>query len=243
MKKTTVISAAAVFTFALSLCGCKAEPDRSPQNDVSSIDTTYEISSETSDTVEFTSQNTEISDEHKDAVDIYPPDFYSQTIPPEEKSLECHVFNANPKVFSCAISDNSLTDNEKIEAASKLLAEEYIKEFMSDEYLFRILEYRNVSVDFIEHTVDRRPIDPTQYSISNGIGDMEVSENAWVIDIDAEIKFSGSFGFVSSAELDGENVWNHIPFQGMSRKYLLYMQDDIFYLWSRDVYHYERQNS
>lgn len=240
MKKTTIITV--VLIFGLSLCGCKAESGQSPQSDISSIDKTSEISTEASDTIEFTSQDTEISDEHKDVVSSYPPDFYSQTIPPEEKSLEFYTFNGNPKVFSCAISDNSLTDNEKIEAASKLLAEEYIKDCMSDEYSFRILEYRNVAVDFIEHTVDRPPIDPTQYSISNGIGDMEVSENAWVIDIDAEIKFSGTFGFVSSAELDGENVWNHIPLQGMSKKYLLYRQDDIFYLWSRDVYHYERQS-
>lgn len=60
------------------------------------------------------------------------------------------MFSTNPKVFSCAISDNNLTGNEKIEAASKLLAEEYIKDFMSDEYSFRILEYRNVAVDFID---------------------------------------------------------------------------------------------
>ena len=240
MKKTIAITI--VLAFVLSLCGCNTESDRSPQSDGSSVDKTSEISTEASDAIEFTSQNTEMFDEHKDAVSPYPPDYYSQTIPPEEKSIASYTFRTNPKVFSCAILDNDLTDNEKIEADSKLLAEEYIKHFSesSDEYLFRILEYRNVVVDFIEHTVDRRPIDPTQYSISNGIGDMEVSENAWVIDIDAEIKFSGSFTCVNSIELDGENVWNHIPLQGMSRKYLLYRQDDIFYLWSRDVYHYER---
>ncbi|MCM1299009.1 MAG: hypothetical protein NC203_12030 [Firmicutes bacterium] len=169
---------------------------------------------------------------------------YSQTIPPQEKNLDSYTFNANPKVFSCTITDNNLTDDEKTKAAAKLLTEDYIKDFSesSDKYSFRILEYQNVSVDFIQRTVDRPTLDTSIYSISNGIGDMEMSENAWVIDIDAEIKFSGSFGFVSSAELDGENVWNHIPVQGMSEKYLLYRQDDTFYLWSRNVYHYERQN-
>lgn len=236
MKKTA--AAALILAFGLSLCGCGKESDRSPQSYASSADKTYEISAEASDTAELTSQSTEISDEHNP----YPPDFYSQTIPPEEKSLEAYVFNSNPKVFSCEISDKSLTDNEKIEAASKLLAEAYIKDFMSDEYLFRILEYRNMTVDFLEHTIDRRPFDSTLYTISNGIGDMEVSENAWVIDFDAEIKFSGSFGFVGSEELDGENVWNPIPRQGMTNYYMLYMQDDTFYLWSRDVYHYERKD-
>lgn len=236
MKKTA--AAALVLAFGLSLCGCGKEFDRLPQSDASSTCKISEISTKTQDTAEPVSQDTEISGEHNP----YPPDFYSQTIPPEEKSLEFYVFNTNPKVFSCEISDKNLTDNQKIEAASKLLAEEYIKDFISDEYLFRILEYRNMTVDFLEHTIDRRPFDSTLYTISNGIGDIEVSENAWVIDIDAEIKFSGSFGFVGSEELDGENVWNPIPRQGMTNYYMLYRQDDTFYLWSRDVYHYERKD-
>lgn len=236
MKKTA--AAALILAFGLFLCGCGKESDGSPQGDASSTCKISEISTETQETAEPASRDTEISDEHNS----YPPDFYSQAIPPEEKSLEAYVFNVNPKVFSCEISDKNLTDNQKIEAASKLLAEEYIKDFMSDEYLFRILEYQNMTVDFLERTIDRRPFDSTLYTISNGIGDMEVSENAWVIDINAEIKFSGSFGFVGSEELDGENVWNPIPRQGMTNYYMLYRQDDTFYLWSRDVYHYERKD-
>lgn len=241
MKKATVITF--VLAFALSLCGCKAEQTaQSPQAAASGIDMTSEISTEFSDTIESAPQSAEISDEDKNTDSLYPLDFYSQAIPPEEKSCEFYTFRTNPKIFSYDISDNNLADNEKIEAAAKILAEEYIKSFseLSDKYSFRILEYRNVSVDFLEHTVDRRSSDTEHYSISNGIGDMEVSENTWVIDFNAEIRFSGSFGFVSSTELGGENAWNSIPDQGMSEKYLLYRQDDVFYLWSRDVYHYER---
>lgn len=241
MKKAAVT--AVVSAFALSLCGCNAQFVQLSQSDVSSIDGTSEISTEASDTVEFIPKDTEESDKNTDIVSPYPLDYYSRTIPPQDKTLDFYTFTANPKVFSCTITDNSLTDSEKTETAAMLLAEEYIKDFSesSDKYPFRILDYQNVTVNFLEHTVDRPPLDPTVYSTANGIGDMEVSENARVIDIDAEIKFSGSFVVVNSMELDSENVWNHIPVQGMNRKYLLYRQDDIFYLWSRDVYHYERK--
>lgn len=239
MKKSTVITI--ILAFTLSLCGCKAETDQLLLNDVSITYEISETSTETSDNAELTSQDTEISDQHKDS---YPLDFYSQTIPPKEKSLDSYTFTTNPKVFTCTISDHNLTDDEKIKAAAKLLAEKYIMDFseISDKCLLHILECRNVTVDFLEHTIDRCPFDGNHLSISNGIGDMEVSENAWVIDFDAEIKFTGSFSFVGSEELDGENMWNHIPRQGMSECFLLYRQDDTFYLWARDVYRYERKN-
>lgn len=228
MKKAAVIMS--VLAFGLSLCGCNTEAAQSPQSDVSSTYVTSE-----------TSMDMEISNQHKNT---YPTDYYSRFIPPEEKSLDSYTFTTNPKVFTCTISDNNLTDEEKAKAAARLLAEKYIMDFSqeSEQCSLLILECRNITVDFLEHTIDRHPFDENQASISNGIGDMEVSENAWVIDFDAEIKFNGSFSFVSSAELDGENVWNHIPRQGMSECFLLYKQDDTFYLWSRDVYHYERNN-
>lgn len=241
MKEIVLITI--VLAFSVFLCGCEVEQTaQSELNSSLNDDKIPEISTNMPETIDASLQSTASSDNNKNNDVLYPPDYYSQTIPPEEKSSEFYTFRTNPTIFSCTISDNNLTNNEKIEAAARILAEEYIKSFskLSDKYSFCILEYRNVSVDFLEHTIDYRPFDMEHYSISNGIGNMEVSENAWVIDFDSEIRFSGSFDFVSSLELGGENEWNSIPDQGMNEKYLLYKQDEVFYLWSRDVYHYKK---
>ncbi len=174
----------------------------------------------------------------------YPPDFYSQTFPPEIKEVDRYGFRSNPQIFSCQITDESLTDDEKLEKAAYTLADEYIKAFYSDSEKcgFRILDHRNVQVDFLVHTIDRDKmiVSEGENFLNTSIGDMEVSEDAWIINIDAEIRFRGGFGAVCNNDPGfSENDWVYLPNQGSSNFYLLYRDGDTYYLWSRDVYHYK----
>ncbi len=177
----------------------------------------------------------------------YPPDFYSKTFPPEEKE-NFYIgsdFRSNPQIFSCQITDESLTDDEKLEKAAYTLADEYIKAFYSDSEKcgFRILDHRNVQVTFLAHTIDRDKMIASEGEnfFNTGIGDMEVSENAWIIDIYAEIRFRGQSGAFGNNDLGyGEEDWVELPNQGMSSFYLLYRIGDSYCLWSRDVYKYYR---
>ena len=96
MKKAAVT--AVVSAFALSLCGCNAQFVQLSQSDVSSIDGTSEISTEASDTVEFIPKDTEEFDENTEIVSLYPPDYYSRTIPPQKKLW---IFIPLLKILKC----------------------------------------------------------------------------------------------------------------------------------------------
>lgn len=107
-------------------------------------------------------------------------------------------------------------------------------------YNVKVIAYRNVSITFLAHTIDRNDVeyDPEHYSVWNGIGDMEVSENAWVIGIDADVRYDGR-----SMVGNGCNDWVLFNLHTESDRYLLYKDGDTYYLWSRDVYRYERELS
>lgn len=161
------------------------------------------------------------------------------TIPPEFKECDNNGTKCHSNIYSYRITDD-IPDKEKTEKFANILAAEYLINYYTDnsDYNVKVIDYRNVSVTFIAH-IDRNDIEynPEHYSVWNGIGDMEASENAWMIGIDAKVRYDGR-----SMVGNGCDNWYRL-ITHKSDCYLLCKDGDTYYLWSRDVYRYERELS
>lgn len=237
-----ILSAAVCLAAVLTGCAPSQAQNNAPNapDDLTGTSDTEHIessSAERTETEQATMQDVQPTEESTfEEVDLYY--YYEPTIPPEFREYDYLGLRGSTGIYSCQITDD-IPDEEKIEMAADILAEEYVKNYFDDhyDYITKIIDYRDVYVTFIAHTIDRNDIeyDYDHISIWNGIGDMEVSENAWVIDIDAEVRYDG-LSMLGS----GPEDWVPFNLHYMSSHYLLYREGDTFYLWSRNVYRYER---
>lgn len=152
------------------------------------------------------------------------------TLPPEKLSGEYGLADA-PAIVSC---DGTLTQEE----ALNHLAVEYINSFKDDDpdRTFKLTDEQNVSARVLGSTMDF-PVDGEGQLESpwNTLETWEISNNTWLVAIDAEIKGEG-VADSSIGTLDPEQ-WYDLPYGGFPpRCFLMYNDGSNWYLWSRNAY-------